>query len=541
MGAWIDGPLILQFARARGQTVLNACHFTDKPDLTQARLHLLNLQGSRLPGLFAQGMVVKGSVFLRKLTATGTVDVNGTRVGGQLSLIGAGLDGKEGEALNAQRVTVGQDLFLSDLTAIGTIDVNGAQIGGQMDFEEAVLDGNGHMALHAQGVTVGQSLFFRSLKATGTVAVNAAEIGGQMDCTGAVLHGKGGTALLAQELLVKAGLFWRNVAVKQGMVSFSSAHVGGLVDDIGSWPKGADQLVLDGFTYDRITDAPTDAKRRLNWLETGAVFGGTLYPQPYTQLAKVLAQMGHHRDARKVLERRARLLGTDARLAAYRRPDGSFLAPLEKPGRVLVFLVSWLFDRVSQLVVGYGFAPHRALYSLSSQFLLATFLVQLTWTEGSFAPNSDVILTSPGWTSLVARDCVPDRPYGPCLQNPAAAWSSFGRDGLDWDTFNRYGYAADLVIPILSLGQTQAWAPSKDRGPMGKTLWWGRWVLEALGWLVTALGVAAITGIMQRNAPEWGCKPCRNLNDRKIPHIFKVLYFDTPCVTANPRRPAFCR
>lgn len=73
---------------------------------------------------------------------------------------------------------------------------------------------------------------------------------------------------------------------------------------------------------------------------------------------------------------------------------------------------------------------------------------------------------------------------------------------MDWDTFNRYGYAADLVIPILDLGQTDAWAPSKDRGDWGKALWWGRWVLAALGWLVTGLGVAAITGIMQRSAPE---------------------------------------
>ncbi len=58
------------------------------------------------------------------------------------------------------------------------------------------------------------------------------------------------------------------------------------------------------------------------------------------------------------------------------------------------------------------------------------------------------------------------------------------------------------MIPILDLGQTDAWAPSKDSGTWGKGLWWGRWVLAALGWLVTALGVAAITGIIQDNAPE---------------------------------------
>jgi hypothetical protein len=36
---------------------------------------------------------------------------------------------------------------------------------------------------------------------------------------------------------------------------------------------------------------------------------------------------------------------------------------------------------------------------------------------------------------------------------------------------------------------------------LGWWLWWLRWPLEGAGWLVTALGVAAITGIMQRNQP----------------------------------------
>lgn len=134
-------------------------------------------------------------------------------------------------------------------------------------------------------------------------------------------------------------------------------------------------------------------------------------------------------------------------------------------------------------------------------FLTAPAKAHFTWTEGSFAPNSDVIVTSPGWLQAEAADCVPVPTPG-CDPNPALTWSNDPAGGLDWDSFNRYGYAADLVVPVLDLGQTDAWAPSKDRGPYGKALWWGRWVLAALGWFVTALGVAAITGIMQRNAPE---------------------------------------
>ena len=73
---------------------------------------------------------------------------------------------------------------------------------------------------------------------------------------------------------------------------------------------------------------------------------------------------------------------------------------------------------------------------------------------------------------------------------------------MDWDSFNALGYAADLVIPILDLGQESAWAPSKDRGAWGFHLWWGRWVFAAMGWIITALGAAAVTGIIQRDKPE---------------------------------------
>ncbi len=40
-------------------------------------------------------------------------------------------------ALNAQGVKVGADLFLRNLTAKGTVAVNGAGIGGQLDYDNA--------------------------------------------------------------------------------------------------------------------------------------------------------------------------------------------------------------------------------------------------------------------------------------------------------------------------------------------------------------------------------------------------------------------
>jgi hypothetical protein len=131
---------------------------------------------------------------------------------------------------------------------------------------------------------------------------------------------------------------------------------------------------------------------------------------------------------------------------------------------------------------------------------VATLLAALAWSEGSMAPNNDLVAGSEGWQAMLARDCLPDRVPG-CLENPAAEWSGAAGPGVDWEGFHPLAYGVDVVIPVLELGQTRSWAPSRDRGPWGHRLWWARWVLMTLGWVVTALGAAAATGIIQRSTP----------------------------------------
>jgi hypothetical protein len=169
---------------------------------------------------------------------------------------------------------------------------------------------------------------------------------------------------------------------------------------------------------------------------------------------------------------------------------------------IVAFPIRWVWDTILRRVAGYGFDPMRSFWCLLGLLGLAWLVACQTWHEGSFAPNSDVILVSQGWQDLLAKDCLPLPAAKDCIQNPANDWSSDPQAGMDWDSFSPIGYAADLVVSILDLGQTSAWAPSKDRGPWGAGLWWGRWVFAALGWLATALGAAAITGVIQRGAPD---------------------------------------
>jgi hypothetical protein len=526
VGGWIDGPLDLAYCTARGRTGLNWCKFPDEPRLDQARFQLLSFNDSAFDnGLYAQELRVKGSLFLRRITANGTVDVAGAKVGGQLDCDGARLKGGQDadvgqiEALSAQGVEVGQDLFLRTVTATGTVDVNGAKIGGQLVCAGARLNGGkdaegGQVkTLNAQGVEVGQSLFLRTLTATGAVDVNGAKIGGQLACEGARLDGgkdaEGGQveSLNAQRMTVAQGFLFRDVAQVTGCIDLTAAHVGDLVDDMKSWPDGPDYLILDGFTYDR-TDGPTTFAEREAWLATGSLWQGNFYPQPYTQLASVLRQMGHAGEARKVLMERTGLQAKATRASRKVVPNGDVSVGFHSLWADILNAGHWIIDRIAFRVAGYGHAPVRSLWCLMGLFLAATTLAHLVWDEGSFAPNSDVILASAGWAEVTALDCHPTKTED-CDKNPALTWSNTftasaetPTQGADWDSFSSYGYAADLVVPFLNLGQTDAWAPSKDRGNWGWWLWWARWVLATLGWIVTGLGVAAVTGVMQRNQPD---------------------------------------
>jgi len=146
-------------------------------------------------------------------------------------------------------------------------------------------------------------------------------------------------------------------------------------------------------------------------------------------------------------------------------------------------------DPVLRFTIGYGYRPARAVgWALILIIGLGLFF-RATWQAGDMTPNAAPILVSKGW--IEATETHPE--------NPGAFWSDTGQAGQDWETFFSFAYAADLVIPIVNLGQESAWAPSTSRSPLGRIGWWLRWFAKGLGWIVTALGAAAITGVIRKD------------------------------------------
>ena len=449
-GAHVTGTLDLDFTTARGAIRMHNSRFEERIDCEQTKCRQLELSGSNLQGLRGQSMKVTGSVFL------------------------------EGTTTNA------------------TIDLISATIGGQLDCEKATFKVKEDTALNVQGANITADVFLMQITTNATIALNSATIGGQLGCVEATFEVKKGDALFAQNTKMNGGLIWLGVTVAKGTFSFSNAYTSSLTDDKDSWPSGG-QVDLNGMTYDTIIGGPLDAKTRLAWLDKGSNWNGEFKPQPYTQLAKVLRDMGHDKDARLVLEKREELLRQSER-KRFRAPpnptDRNYMTAL---GYDVLSLLHWaIVEKAFKHLIGFGHRPFKSLGWLFALWGIAVWLSHETWDGGDFAPTSAVLQSSEEWQDVAKRDDI----------NPAEEWSirktlpngtKTYAAGQDWSTFSSFAYAADLVIPIINLGQTDTWGPSTERGPWGKRLWRYGFMLQIAGWIVTALGAAAITGLIRRD------------------------------------------
>jgi len=72
-----------------------------------------------------------------------------------------------------------------------------------------------------------------------------------------------------------------------------------------------------------------------------------------------------------------------------------------------------------------------------------------------------------------------------------------------YETFFAGIYALDLFLPVVDLGQEKAWAVTTP-----VLFGWGWWLrvasflYQVAGWVIISLGLAAVTGFVQRNGPE---------------------------------------
>ncbi|RLJ52010.1 hypothetical protein BCF46_2238 [Litoreibacter meonggei] len=455
-GAWISGALDLQGCDCERDISLSHCHLSTPVNLVNARLRGLHLSGCSLTGLSADNTSFSGSVYIRAGTrVTGEISMAGARISGDLQICDATIESPRQDAIFAPSLRVEGSVFL-----------------GNYPYSESVTE------LHTTGL-----LFFSSARVDHDFFLTNTSISLPQDPIAIAPvfdpteeHGRD-MALSLARAKISGILYLADNHIARGIVNFAGAEVARFRDEpVG--PGAAYPVRLDGFRYgDFSRHAETNIAARLDWLARKPA-DMPFTSQPYEQLASVLQSLGHRNDARSVLMRKERLLRAENRkLMAQRNVSTA------RRG------VSRFADDFLRWSIGYGYRPGRAVVIAIVLTVALGFFFESTWRAGDMTPNAAPILVSKDWVDATRTH--PD--------NPAVFWSSPGQGGQDWETFNAFAYAADVVVPLVNFGQESAWAPSTSRSPLGKIAWWVRWFAKSIGWIVTALGAAAITGVIRKD------------------------------------------
>ncbi len=560
-GAYVTGKLDLDFAQAKGQTFLWKCRFEQGFRALQAQFQSLNLSGCHLPDLFAQNAQVVGNVFLRDgFQVESGVNLASAAIGGQLSCSEGVFLGQEGDALNADSIRVSGSVFLSEgFCAKGRVTLAAAEVGGQINCKGGRFDHPGGFALvfdrckvtdqillngdmtaqgavSMMGAQLGElvlgtcrlrctpekgedpkrwALRAAGLEVVGNIRLGkgchihggaqfaGAKVGGKLAVDGCRLRGvESGDAESQRPALEAGGLNARRISWKaesvKGDVHLNDATCETLNDKLEFWPEQG-KLNLDGFVYEHLARVGS-FRQRLAWAEQSAARDGEFSPQPLRQLSEVLRDMGHEGEARRAQLVKEKLLAADrlrrnqAELADMRErramaEDAAAYHAVQSriPRLWWEVTIMPLWFGLLRTLIGYGYAPQRALIWAGAVIVVFGGFYWGVWHFGGMVPNTPVILISDAWQAILASGAA----------NPGAAWEA-SLEGMHYESFAALTYAADVFIPLIDFGQQTAWAPTTATH-LGTLGWVVNWLLEGFGWVVTALGAAAITGIIRRD------------------------------------------
>jgi hypothetical protein len=486
-GAKIAGTVFLRDGfKAQGEVNLSGATIGGSLDCAGAQLS--NPNGA---ALIADGARIEGGVLLRNgFKAEGEVRLLRATIGRNLDCEDGQLSNPNGAALIADGAKIeGSALLRDGFKAEGEVRLLGVTIGGNLVCEGGQLLNPNGKALSADGARIEGSAVLRDgFKAQGEVRLLGVTIGGNLDCDGAQLLNPNGKALSADGAKIEGSVLLRNGFKAQSRVDLVAATIGsdlqirGLLesertildlrsakagtfcDDETSWPK-AGGLFLDGFRYERLDEAsPIGAKSRKSWLRRQPQ--DKFLPQPYEQLAAVLREMGHERDARLVIIAKNR---ERARFSHFPRQG-------------------WWWYNLFGRIIGYGYAPWRA-------FAMSVAIIVLGWFLFAFGFSHDLI--SPAKESAYEKN--PNGQF--VLANGKRKIAD------DYPVFNPFIYSLESFTPLLKLDQTTSWTPNANHGAQvrvwhwqlttGGVLRWYLWFHIIAGWVLTTLWVGAVTGLVK--------------------------------------------
>ena len=384
-GLSVGGRALLN-CQAYGMVSLFRCRIDGELNCTRGRFH-----GGGQPAI---------SISLDRANIAGNVYLSNDFVAyGEVSLLGATINGnldcRESRFVNAGLTALdiggaaigGSALFGSEFRAEGTVRMTGTTIARDLDCRGAYFftGSQEHEAIDARRLKVGHDgLFGDGMRTNGLIILGNASLD-TLSFSGAEFIGDGKNGVSVRNATITNQFVWQAVKKTENTnLDMAYARIAYLEDDKGSWPAQGN-LQLEGLSYMSIAaTSPVDWRTHLVWLRRQA--HSSFSPQPYDQLAKVLRDSGHEKDAKRV--------------AMEKQDDRRNFGDMSPLGRLGNFFL--------EVTIGHGYAPGRAFAWGIAIIVAFGLLFYLADNEGLMVPAEDKVFASkPYQTKLVLPDYYP--------------------------------------------------------------------------------------------------------------------------------------
>jgi hypothetical protein len=485
-GARIAGGLDLSLVNVPFPIVLRNCVFTEIINLSGAEIADLELDGSHTLGIRASGLDVRNNLRMSKgFQAVGAVVLDHAKIGLDLDFGGATLRYAKSPGdpfperlhptLFAYLISVGGNVWLNHrFVSYGAVDLGGARIGSNLHFDSGHFINPDNVAIAVPGASVDGVVYLAGwgkdgdVEVTGVANFSFDRVANNFIVEHAKFLGAPGDnhGFVGTSMSVVRSFTWRDVTLQNGArLDLGDASVQALLDDEQSWPAPG-RLTIDGFTYNGLesqagsrvdgraryaSDDRNAVDSRLRWL---ALQPPGFYSQPYNELAKYYSGIGDDAAATTVLV--AEEDDRYQRMGLLGRLSGDFL----------------------RATIGYG---HRPLLAFNWSILVVLIgwvvvlmgkragVMRLTWPENTPPPSTD-----------------------------------------HFNGLHPLLYSLDVFLPFVDLHQENYWWP--DEGSKGECTYAGRtftirgsslrlylWMQIIAGWLLSAIFIAGITGLIRNS------------------------------------------
>ncbi|MGX1785986.1 hypothetical protein ACWIGM_04570 [Bosea sp. NPDC055332] len=473
---------------------------------------------------FLDDAAFEGCFNIVSATISGELTASGTRFANANGIAIAANNARFGSVF--MRLSNADDGSSGRTSVIGTMDLMLARIDYDLDIKGARLSAGHHAAIVGRGLRIAGTLFIESDAVIDGAAIFCESDLGRVRITNSRLcaavpararaldqnplpaistapeefstlrwayHTLDLSEAKIGQLILPATVDSRPI----GIIDLSRAKVGTLTDFRTTWPApidrsakccegrlrdaggaDADHLVLDGFEYEHLDNpdgcyGPRDGSAesivaaRKRWLmaqSRGDLFE-SFRPQPWRQLAKVLAAHGHEEEAREIaIERRVmQRLASD--MPWFRRAVSSTL----------------------HFLADYGFNPWKTV--AWSGMVILIFAALYGGAALAYCDGKPLCADERVFVRVLAADFVPAE-----SDKAQAALTLY----KNYPRFDPLLYSFDTFLPLLDAGSEKYWRVN-SRTVLGKVLYYLTVLEQIVGALLVSLIVTGFTGLLTRD------------------------------------------